>query len=86
MKKILLPPVISTLLFCAPAFADYAKGLDAAQKGDFVTALKDLLNGGMPKLSPIWVRCTIMKKVLFKTTLALTCGRILPRHRGIKLA
>jgi tetratricopeptide (TPR) repeat protein len=41
MNKILLLSVISILLFCAPVFADYAKGLDAAQKGDFVTALKE---------------------------------------------
>jgi hypothetical protein len=41
MKKILLLPVISILLFCAPAFADFAKGFDAAQKGDFATALKE---------------------------------------------
>jgi TPR repeat protein len=41
MNKILLLPVISILLFCAPVFADYAKGLDAAQKGDFVNALKE---------------------------------------------
>jgi TPR repeat protein len=41
MKKILLLPVIYILLFCAPAFADFAKGLNAAQKGDFVTALKE---------------------------------------------
>jgi TPR repeat protein len=41
MKKILLLPVISILFFCAPAFADFAKGSDAAQKGDFVTALKE---------------------------------------------
>jgi TPR repeat protein len=41
MKKILLLPVISILLFCAPVFADYAKGLDAAQKGDYATAMKE---------------------------------------------
>jgi TPR repeat protein len=41
MKKILLLPVISILFFCAPAFADFAKGWDAVQKGDFVTALKE---------------------------------------------
>jgi TPR repeat protein len=40
-EKILLLPVISILLFCAPVFADFAKGLDAVQKGDFVTALKE---------------------------------------------
>jgi TPR repeat protein len=39
MKKILL---LLILLFCTqPAFADFAKGLDAAQKGDFATALKE---------------------------------------------
>ena len=38
MKTLLL----SILLFCTqPAFADLAKGLDAAQKGDFATALKE---------------------------------------------
>jgi TPR repeat protein len=41
MKKILLLPVIYILFLYAPAFADLAKGLDAAQKGDFVTALKE---------------------------------------------
>jgi TPR repeat protein len=41
MKKILLLSVISILLFCAPAFADFAKGLDATQKEDFVTAMKE---------------------------------------------
>jgi uncharacterized protein len=41
MKKILLLPVISILLFCAPAFADFAKGYYAYQKGDFATALKE---------------------------------------------
>jgi hypothetical protein len=35
MKKILLLLAISILLFCAPAFADIAKGLDAAQRGDY---------------------------------------------------
>ena len=36
MKKIL--PVISILPFCGPALADFAKGLDAYQKNDYVTA------------------------------------------------
>jgi TPR repeat protein len=42
MNKILLLPVISILLFCTPAFADFAKGWDAAQKGDYATAFKEL--------------------------------------------
>jgi TPR repeat protein len=41
MKKILLLPVISILLFCAPAFADFAKGSDAYQNKDYATALKE---------------------------------------------
>jgi hypothetical protein len=41
MKKILLLPAISIIFFCAPVFADFAKGWDAVQKGDFVTALKE---------------------------------------------
>jgi TPR repeat protein len=41
MKKILLLPVISILLFCAPAFADFAKGFDAYQNKDYATALKE---------------------------------------------
>jgi TPR repeat protein len=41
MKKILLLPVLSILLFCAPAFADFAKGSDAAQRGDYATAMKE---------------------------------------------
>jgi TPR repeat protein len=41
MNKILLLPVLSILLFCAPAFADFAKGLDAAQLGDYATAMKE---------------------------------------------
>jgi TPR repeat protein len=37
--KILL---LSILLFCTqPALADFAKGFDAAQKGDYATALKE---------------------------------------------
>ena len=39
--KILALSVLFILMFCAPAFADFAKGLDAAQKGDFATALKE---------------------------------------------
>jgi hypothetical protein len=41
MKKILLLPAIPIILFCAPVFADFAKGLDAAQRGDYATALKE---------------------------------------------
>jgi TPR repeat protein len=41
MNKILLLLILSILLFCAPAFADFAKGLDAAQRGDYATAMKE---------------------------------------------
>jgi TPR repeat protein len=41
MNKILLLPVISILFICAPAFADWAKGLYAYQKSDYVTAFKE---------------------------------------------
>jgi TPR repeat protein len=41
MKKILLLPAISILLFCAPAFADFAKGFYAYNKGDYATAMKE---------------------------------------------
>ena len=43
MKRLLILPVLLlTLLVGNPAFsADFQKGLDAAQKGDFATALKE---------------------------------------------
>ena len=41
MKKILLLPVISILLFCAPVFADLVKGANAVLKEDYATALKE---------------------------------------------
>ena len=41
MKKILPLPAISILIFCAPTFADFAMGLDAAQRGDYATAMKE---------------------------------------------
>jgi TPR repeat protein len=41
MKKILLLPVLSILLFCVPALADFAKGFDAYQNKDYATALKE---------------------------------------------
>ena len=39
MKNILLLSILFLLM--QPAFADFAKGLDAAQKGDYATALKE---------------------------------------------
>lgn len=41
MKKFLVLPVLFTLLCGTPAFAGLQEGLDAAQKGDFTTALKE---------------------------------------------
>lgn len=41
MKEFLAYPVLLTLLFGTPAFADYQKGLDAASRGDFATAFKE---------------------------------------------
>jgi TPR repeat protein len=41
MKKILLLPVLSILLFCAPALAEFAKGFDAYQNKDYAAALKE---------------------------------------------
>ena len=41
-RLLLLPVLLLTLLVGNPAFsADFQKGLDAAQKGDFATALKE---------------------------------------------
>jgi TPR repeat protein len=39
MKEILL--LLILLFFMQPAFADFAKGSDAAQKGDYATAMKE---------------------------------------------
>jgi TPR repeat protein len=41
MKKILLLPAISILIFCAPTFADFAKGFDSYQNKDYATAFKE---------------------------------------------
>ena len=41
MNKILLLPVIYILLFCAPVFADFAKGFDSYQNKDYATAFKE---------------------------------------------
>jgi TPR repeat protein len=41
MKGFLAFPVLLTLLFGTPAFADFQNGLDAANRGDYATALKE---------------------------------------------
>jgi hypothetical protein len=41
MKGFLIFSVLLFLLFCTPASADYAKGLDAAMRGDYATALRE---------------------------------------------
>ena len=41
MKGLLVLPVLLFLLFGSPASADYQKGSDAAQKGDYAAALKE---------------------------------------------
>lgn len=41
MKGFLIFPVLLILLFGTPAFADFAKGLDAYHSGDYATALKE---------------------------------------------
>ncbi len=41
MKGFLAFPVLLFLLFGTPASADYQKGLDAANRGDYATALKE---------------------------------------------
>ena len=41
MKGLFILPVILVLLFGTPAFADFQKGLDAYQSGDYATALKE---------------------------------------------
>ncbi len=42
MKGFLILPVLLIFLFSTLVFADYAKGLDAYEKGDYATALKEL--------------------------------------------
>jgi len=41
MKGFLIFPVLLILLFGTPTFADFQKGLDAANRGDFATAFKE---------------------------------------------
>ncbi len=41
MKGLFIFPVLLILLFGIPAFADYQKGLDAYESGDYATALKE---------------------------------------------
>jgi len=41
MKGLLVLPVTFILLFGTPVFADFQKGLDALNSGNFVTALKE---------------------------------------------
>ena len=41
MKGLFIFPVILVLLFGTPAFADFQKGMDAANRGDYATALKE---------------------------------------------
>ena len=41
MKGLLVLPVLLFLLFGSPASADFQKGSDAAQKGDYATAFKE---------------------------------------------
>ena len=41
MKGLLVLPVLLSLLIGSPASADFQKGSDAAQKGDYATALKE---------------------------------------------
>jgi len=41
MKGFLIFPVLLIFLFGIPAFADYQKGLDAYESGDYATALKE---------------------------------------------
>ena len=41
MKGFLVFPVLLIILIGTPAFADFQKGLDAANRGDFATALKE---------------------------------------------
>ncbi len=41
MKGIFIFPILLIFLFGIPAFADFQKGLDAANRGDFATAVKE---------------------------------------------
>ena len=41
MKGLFILPVLLILLFGTPAFADFQKGLDAYNSGDYATALKE---------------------------------------------
>ncbi len=41
MKGFLVFPVLIILLFGTPAFANFQKGLDAYESGDYATALKE---------------------------------------------
>ena len=41
MKEYLVFPVLLIHLFCTPAFADYQKGVDAANRGDYASALRE---------------------------------------------
>ena len=41
MKGFLTYPVLLILLFAIPAYADFQKGLDATQSGNFATAMEE---------------------------------------------
>ena len=41
MKGLFILPVLLFFLFSTPTFADFQKGLDAYQSGDYATALKE---------------------------------------------
>ena len=41
MKGFLVFPVLLILLLGTPAYADFQKGLDAADSGDYATALRE---------------------------------------------
>ena len=41
MKGFFIFPVLLILLFGIPAFADYQKGVDAADRGDYASALRE---------------------------------------------
>jgi hypothetical protein len=50
--------------------ADFQKGLTAAQRGDFATALREwkpLAERGTPNPSTIWVKCSTEEKVSHRT-------------------
>jgi len=52
MKELLVLSAMFVLLYGYPAFADYANGTDAYQKGEYKTALKEwqLLADSVEKL------------------------------------